>query len=108
MKRRTFLHSSAATCALALVTPVSGEPRSSKIDPPQPAADFELDELSITDLQRHMASGKYSARSLVEKYVDRINDIDKHGPSAPFRPCAAKDVGNIHTSALRFERREGP
>jgi amidase len=50
----------------------------------QPAArqpgDFELDELSIADLQRHMRSGRYSARSLTEKYLSRIAEIDRQGP----------------------------
>lgn len=106
MKRRTFLHSSAATCALALVTPVSGEPRSAKIEPPQPPADFELDELSITDLQRHMASGKYSTRSLVEKYVDRISDIDKDGPRLNSVIELNPDADSIATK-LDQERKDG-
>ena len=106
MKRRTFLHSSAATCALALVTPVSGEPSSSKIDPPQPPGDFELDEMSITDLQRHMTSGKYSARSLVEKYVDRISDIDKDGPRLNSVIELNPDADSIATK-LDQERKDG-
>src|SRR5256886_12233823 len=46
---------------------------------PPPA--FELDEATIADLQTGMASGKYSAHSLARKYLDRIDDIDKHGPT---------------------------
>ena len=42
---------------------------------------FELDEITITDLQDGMKSGKYTARSLVEKYAARIDEIDKHGPA---------------------------
>ncbi len=38
---------------------------------------FELDELTIRDLQRDMSSGKVSARSLAEKYLARIAAIDK-------------------------------
>jgi amidase len=41
---------------------------------------FELDELTIADLQNGMSSGKYSAHSLARKYLDRIKDIDKDGP----------------------------
>ncbi len=51
---------------------------------PAPATEvkpFELDELTITDLQDGMKSGKYTARSLVEKYSTRIDEIDKHGPA---------------------------
>ena len=75
MKRRDFLYSSATGCALAIVTPVD-ENNAKSIAPPA----FELDELSITDLQQHLRSGRYTSRSLVEKYVDRIKEVDKDGP----------------------------
>jgi len=39
---------------------------------------FELDELTVHDLQQGMSSGKFSARSLTEKYLARIEAIDKH------------------------------
>jgi len=41
---------------------------------------FELDELSIAALQDGMKSGKYTARSLAEKYLARIEAIDRRGP----------------------------
>jgi amidase len=40
---------------------------------------FELDELTIAELQRGMKSGKFTARSLTEKYLARIDEIDKQG-----------------------------
>ncbi len=42
---------------------------------------FELDEITIAELQAGMASGKYTARSIAEKYLARIEEIDKHGPA---------------------------
>ena len=42
---------------------------------------FELDEARVADLQAGMAAGKYSARLLVEKYLARIEQVDKSGPS---------------------------
>src|SRR5262245_26738860 len=52
------------------------------IDASQPAApSFELDELTITQLQDAMASGKYTARRLVELYTARIEQIDRGGPA---------------------------
>jgi len=42
---------------------------------------FELDEITIADLQDGMKSGKFTARSLAEKYTARIEEIDKHGPT---------------------------
>ena len=37
---------------------------------------FELDEITIDELQDGMKSGKFTARSLVEKYTARIAEID--------------------------------
>ena len=42
---------------------------------------FELEEITIPDLQDGMKSGKFTARSLVEKYTARIDEIDKRGPA---------------------------
>jgi len=41
---------------------------------------FELDEATVTDLQVGLASGKFTARSLTEKYLARIEEIDRNGP----------------------------
>src|SRR5262245_25510480 len=82
MKRRTFLHSAAATSALALVN-IGSSKTSQAVESStnQPLAEFELEEMSINDLQQHMQSGRFSSHSLVEKYVNRINEIDKAGPA---------------------------
>src|SRR5688500_1450508 len=71
MKRRDFLHTTAAGCVLAIAKP------SSALNPPA----FELEESTITELQQGLQSGKYTTKALVEKYTDRINDIDKKGPT---------------------------
>ena len=42
--------------------------------------DFELDEITIDDLQKSFLSGQYSSRALAEKYLARIQEIDKAGP----------------------------
>ena len=42
---------------------------------------FELEETSISELAEKMASGKYSARSIAEKYLARIEAIDQRGPT---------------------------
>lgn len=81
MKRRNFLQTTAVSCALAITKPASilGELTS----PPQPwysPDSFELDELTISDLEQGLTSGKYTAKSLVRKYLARIEDVDKSGP----------------------------
>jgi amidase len=42
---------------------------------------FELEEMGISDLAEGMASGKYTARSIAEEYLDRIENIDRDGPT---------------------------
>lgn len=66
----------AATPALAIAHELAPSPER----PPQPKP-FELDEITIADLQAWMASGKYTARSITEKYLARLEAIDKRGPS---------------------------
>lgn len=46
------------------------------------AADtFELNEASIEDIQRGMKSGRYTARSITQLYLTRIQSLDQHGPA---------------------------
>ena len=83
--RRAFLKTALIGSAAATVTPLYpalGAAR--EITPTAPAPDtkpFELDEITIDGLQDGMKSGKFTARSLVEKYSARIQEIDKNGPA---------------------------
>lgn len=94
MKRRQFLQTTAATTiAAAIAKPFS----------PPPA--FELDELTIGELQQGLQSGKYTSRQLVEKYFDRINDVDKKGPALHSVIEMNPDAEQI-AAALDRERKE--
>ena len=42
---------------------------------------FDLEEATIADLQQRMAKGQDTARSLAEKYLARIEAIDRQGPA---------------------------
>src|SRR5437899_3000830 len=44
-------------------------------------APFELEEATIAELQAGLESGKYTARSLVAAYLQRIEDLDGKGPA---------------------------
>ena len=48
---------------------------------PAPAAAFDLEEATIASLQQRMESGQDTARSLAEKYLARIDAIDRSGPT---------------------------
>jgi amidase len=90
--RRTFLQStlvggtSAAiapllTPALAAAREASPAAKAGQGTPTPEVKSFELDEITISDLQDGMKSGKFTARALVEKYSARIDEVDKHGPA---------------------------
>jgi len=83
MNRRSFVrHTIAGGIGLATVNRVAAKESSPANASPAntPPAVFELDEVTVGELQSGMASGKYTANSLVKKYLDRIDEIDKHGP----------------------------
>ena len=81
MKRRQFLETGALGCALAISQPASLFATSPSPEHlPSAPKDFDLEELTISELQAGMQSGKYTARQLVKKYLDRIDEIDKDGP----------------------------
>ncbi len=78
MKRRTFLQASLLGGGTALAGPA---PSPSSRPTPVPIKPFELEESMIADLEAAMKSGKHTARSIVEKYLERIAEIDKRGPA---------------------------
>ncbi|HXH61141.1 MAG TPA: amidase, partial [Fimbriimonadaceae bacterium] len=41
---------------------------------------FDLDEKTVSDLQGAVKSGEESAESITQKYLDRIEEIDRNGP----------------------------
>jgi amidase len=49
-------------------------------NPPPSPAEFELNELSVAQLQDGMSAGRYTSRRLVELYLQRIEQIDAAGP----------------------------
>jgi amidase len=80
--RRSFLAAGVAGGMLAAgyqaeAQGVSGDSVSSPDNSDSPV---ELNELSIDELQRGMESGKFTSRSLVEKYLTRIEAVDATGP----------------------------
>jgi amidase len=97
MKRRHFLQSTAATTiAAAIAKPFS----------PPPA--FELEEVTISELRQGLQSGKYTSRELVEKYSDRINDIDKKGPGLYAVIEMNPDAERIAVALDRERKEKGP
>ncbi|MGA2204857.1 MAG: amidase [Terriglobales bacterium] len=86
--RRNFLRTGVTATLATAAYPALGAARVADAPTtpvPAPVAghferDFELDEITIDDLQKAFQSGQYSCRSLTEKYLARIQEIDKAGP----------------------------
>ncbi len=83
LPRRRFLQTTAlaSVSAALLQTPAAAQAETSCLLELQEIKPFELDEITIADLQAGMASGKFSVRSITEKYLARIEEIDKKGPA---------------------------
>jgi len=79
--RRRFLQASLASGAGAAMLPALAGAR--EFDASASASAevrrSELDELTVSDLQGGMQSGKFTSRSVVEKYLGRIEEIDRRG-----------------------------
>jgi len=71
--------------ALGSVSALAGKAGRADAAPPAvpaPAPDaFELDEATVVDLQKRMEFGQDSSRSLCEKYMARIEALDRQGPA---------------------------
>jgi len=80
--RRNFLRTGVTATLVAAASPALGLARA--VDPAPAVTDFkkefELDEITIDEVQKAFQSSQYSSRSLTEKYLARIQEIDKAGP----------------------------
>ena len=79
MSRRGFIKTGLSGGVL-LATGISGREAAAPLPHPE-AQDPELSEKTIGEIAGWMASGKYTARSITESYLARIEAIDRKGPS---------------------------
>jgi amidase len=97
MAERKTLRVLAAAVALSIASLTAQAPR---------VAPFDLDEATIAELQRRMETGTETSRSLVEKYLARIEAVDRRGPELrsvlEINPDAAAIADGLDT-----ERRAG-
>ncbi|TDG36911.1 amidase [Pedobacter changchengzhani] len=82
MNRRNFLKNTATVSALSTISfSAIAMPLSLiKNDEVDFIADFELNEITVDELQAKMQNGKISSKTLTEMYLRRIAQIDKNGP----------------------------
>ncbi|MFN2567402.1 MAG: amidase [Gemmatimonadaceae bacterium] len=111
MDRRSLLRHGVA----GAVTAVAGPALPRVVHASEPAAPlpsllplptFELEEATVAQLQEGMRSGAYTARSIAERFLARIDEIDRRGP-------AVNSVIEVNPDALAIadacdqERRAG-
>ncbi len=75
--RRHFLRTAVASAGVAALPRFASGQNAA----PQRVPTFELEEVSVAALRQGLDSGKYTARALVEKYLARIEAIDRQGPA---------------------------
>jgi amidase len=81
--RRALMKAGLAGGALAAAGPLLSPtaPAAAPAPPGSSApAPFELEEMTIADLTKAMRSGKETARSITEKYLARIDELNTKGP----------------------------
>ena len=80
MDRRTLFRYAGASGVMALLPVGAGRSAAAPAAQAAKAETFELEEVSILDLQKRIVSGEESALSLTEKYLARIEALDRRGP----------------------------
>ncbi len=109
LSRRAFVKSGLAGGALlaggAATLADGAAAATAPMAPPTTPAPFELEELTIAELQEGLSAGRFTARSLVAAYTARIHELNAQGPELravieldPDAPAVAE--------ALDRERRE--
>jgi len=109
--RRAFLRNAVTTGAVATIYPALGAGR--EVAPRAEAAavdvkPFELDEITIAELQDGMKTGTFTARSLVEKYTARIDEIDQRGPAVNALIEMNPDAPSIADALDQERKAKGP
>ncbi len=101
VNRRDFLRAVPAAGALA----AAGTPGASAAPPPPLSP---LDEIALADLHRGFQSGRWTARSLAEAYLDRIHSIDRAGPRLNSVIEINPDAVSIASELDRERKAKGP
>jgi amidase len=113
--RREFLQASLVGGAVAALPPLPLRPLlgAARDRSPLPAAApelpaFEFEEITIGELQAGMTAGKFGARSIAEKYLARMDQVDKQGPVLNSVIEVNPDALSIAESLDRERKDKGP
>jgi amidase len=112
MNRRNFIQLTALSGAQVLAArpasaAIAAEPTSNRAEPFRVKA-FEWEEATIADFQGAMKSGKESAVSLTKKYLDRIEQLNRQGPTLRAVLETNPDALSIARELDRERKAKGP
>ncbi|WP_163988531.1 amidase [Pyxidicoccus caerfyrddinensis] len=113
LSRRAFLGGTAAATALVTLdshAQAPAAPPAGKAPVAAPASKpFELEEATVADLQAGMKSGQHTAHGLTERYLARINELDRKGDLPLLSVLELNPDALAIAAALDKERKEkGP
>ncbi len=109
MDRRSFLKAGLTAAAAAGFPPGStAEAEATGGSPGGEVPPFDLDEATIAGLGAAMDSGSLTARSLVEKYLARIEAVDRSGPALRSVIELNPDAPSIAEALDRERKEKGP
>jgi amidase len=98
MKRRDFFKTAALGGGTLALAPLNSCVQSTPTDKTEPNySDFELNEVTIAELQEKMKSGKMSSSEITQKYLDRIEKLNTKGPEL-------RAVIEVNPDALKIAR----
>jgi amidase len=114
LSRRAFLGTSAAAGGAFILTGTEacsapdtgrgGTAGAVRANEPYPVREFELEEVSITELHAGMVSGRWTSREITEMYLRRIEEIDRQGPT--LRSIIETNPDALEIAAERDRERE--
>ncbi len=79
LSRRDFVHYAGVGALAAAARPAAAEASSVGVPRTLAPAPFELEEVTLAQLQDGLKSGKYTSRRLCQMYLARIDEIDRRG-----------------------------
>ena len=100
IERRDFLSLGLAMGAFAVAAPLPSGGTAKR--------SLKLEELTLTELQAGLASGRWTSKSLVAGYLARINTLDKAGPKLRAVIELNPDAMAIAAALDRERKEKGP
>ncbi|MDH3224650.1 MAG: amidase [Gemmatimonadota bacterium] len=104
----TALSGAALVAGTACTDTTPGTNEAQPTGTPASVPAFELDEITIPELQESMESGERTARSVTEAYLQRIEQLDRQGPALHSIIEINPDALDLADALDRERRTQGP